>query len=161
MFSIGYDLYCISSHRPSCYPYLAETLLAMGEPEKALVQVEKGFAQACATGSMKYIAKFHTLRGETALRAQQWSQAETDLSEALRIAQQIRYPPLTWQAAHLLSRTRAGQNKVEDAFTTARLAADTIEALAARIPTSALHQTFLAWHRVQSVREDLDRFRRA
>jgi hypothetical protein len=21
MFSIGYDLYCISSHRPSCYPY--------------------------------------------------------------------------------------------------------------------------------------------
>ena len=82
-------------------------------------------------------------------------------STTLRIAQQIRYPPLTWQAAHLLSRTRAGQNKVEDAFTTARLAADTIEALAARIPTSALQQTFLAWHRVQSVREDLDRFRRA
>jgi hypothetical protein len=23
MFSIGYDLYCISSHRPSCYPLLA------------------------------------------------------------------------------------------------------------------------------------------
>ena len=22
MFSIGYDLYCISSHRPSCYPYM-------------------------------------------------------------------------------------------------------------------------------------------
>jgi tetratricopeptide (TPR) repeat protein len=141
--------------------YLAETLLVMGEPEKALVQVEKGLAQACATGSMKYIAKFHAFRGETALRAQQWSQAETDLSEALRIAQQIGYPPLTWQAAHLLSRTRAGQHKMEDAFTTARLAADTIEAVAARIPTSALQQTFLAWHRVQSVREDLDRCRRA
>jgi hypothetical protein len=22
MFSIGYDLYCISSHRPSCYPMM-------------------------------------------------------------------------------------------------------------------------------------------
>jgi tetratricopeptide (TPR) repeat protein len=141
--------------------YLAETLLATGEPQKALVQVEKGLAQACSTGSMKYIAKFHALRGETAFRAQQWSQAEADLGEALRIAQRIGYPTLTWQAAHLLARTRAGQDKVEDAFTTARLAADTIEAVAARIPDSALQQTFLAWHRVQSVREDLDRFRRA
>ena len=90
-----------------------------------------------------------------------WSQAEPDLGEALRITQQIGYPTLTWQAAHLLSRTRAGQDKVEDAFTTARLAADAIAAVAARIPDSALQHTFLTWHRVQSVHEDLDRFRRA
>jgi tetratricopeptide (TPR) repeat protein len=147
-----------SIHLAAC---LAETLLATGEPEKALVQVEKGLAQARSTGSMKYIAKFHALRGEIALSAQQWSLAETDLGEALRMAQQIGYPTLTWRAAHLLAQARAEQSKLEDAFTTTRLAAETIEAVAARIPDPALKQTFLFWPRVQAVREDLDRFGRA
>jgi hypothetical protein len=47
---------------------------------------------------MKYIARFHALRGDIALAARQWSQAEADCREALRIARQIGYPTLTWQA---------------------------------------------------------------
>jgi tetratricopeptide (TPR) repeat protein len=141
--------------------YLAETLLAAGQPEKALVQVEKGLTQARSTGSMKYVASCHALRGEIALKAQQWRQAETDLAEALGIAQQLKYPTLTWQTAHLLARAQAGQHKMEDAFAAAHLANGTIDLVAARIPDPVLKQTFLAWPRVQSVCEDLDRFRRA
>ena len=109
---------------------------------------------------MKYIARFHALRGEVALAARQWSQAEADCREALRLARQISYPTLTWQAAHLLARSQAGQNNREAAFTTAQLAVETIDAVAARIPDPALRETFLAWPRVQAVREEQDRLSR-
>ena len=39
MFSIGYDLYCISSHRPSCYPNLfgfSGRAAAVKTPERAV-----------------------------------------------------------------------------------------------------------------------------
>ena len=143
-----------------CRAYLAEALLAEREQGKALEQVEKCAGLARNTGSMKYVARAHALRGEIALGARQWGEAETSLSEALRIAREIRYPTLTWQAAHLLARARAGQNKMEDAFASARLAAETIDAVAARLPEPAMKQTFLAWPRVQAVMDDLDRLRR-
>jgi tetratricopeptide (TPR) repeat protein len=139
---------------------IADTLLALGAPDRALTQVERGFIEARATGSMKYIARFHALRGEIALASRQWSQAEADCREALRITRQISYPTLTWQAAHLLTRSQAGQNNLEAAFATVQLAVETIEAVAARIPDPALRETFLAWPRVQAVREEQDRLSR-
>jgi predicted ATPase len=123
---------------------IADALLVLGDPDRALTQVERGFIEARATGSMKYVARFHALRGESALAARQWRQAEADCREALRLARQIRYPTLTWQAAHLLARSQAGQNNLEAAFATVQLAVETIDAVAARIPEPALRETFLA-----------------
>jgi tetratricopeptide (TPR) repeat protein len=139
---------------------IAETHLGLGDPERALTQVERGFIEARTTGSMKYIARFHALCGEIALAARQWSQAEADCREALRIAQQISYPTLTWQAAHLLARSQAGQSNLEAAVATVQLAVETIDAVAARIPDPALRETFLAWPRVQAVRAEQDRLSR-
>jgi tetratricopeptide (TPR) repeat protein len=139
---------------------IADTLLALGDPDRALTQVERGFVEARATGSMKYVARFHALHGEIALAARQWSQAEVDCREALRIARQIGYPTLTWQAAHLLARSQAGQNNLEAAFATGQRAVETIDAVAARIPDPALRETFLAWPRVQAVRAEQDRLSR-
>ena len=136
--------------------YIADTLLALGAPDQALPQVERGFAEARATGSMKYIARFHALRGAIALAAQQWHQAEADCHEALRIARQISYPTLTWQAAYLLARSQARQNNLEAAFASVQLAVETIDTVTARIPDPALRETFLAWPRVQAVREEHD-----
>ncbi len=141
--------------------YLAEVLVAIGKPEQALVQVEKALEQARATNSTKYVGKAHALRGGITLAARQWTQAEADLAEALRIAQEIGYPTLTWQAAHLLAQAQAGANEMAEAFGSAKLAVETIDGVAARIPDAALKQTFLAWPRVQAVRDYLDRLRRA
>jgi tetratricopeptide (TPR) repeat protein len=138
------------------YTYIADTLLTLGAPDRALTQVERGFIEARATGSMKYIARLHVLRGEIALAARQWGQAEADCREALGIARQISYPTLTWQAAHLLARSQAGQNNLEAAFATIQRAVETIDAVAARLPDPALRETFLAWSRVQAVREEHD-----
>jgi hypothetical protein len=44
---------------------------------------------------------------------------------------------------------------------TARLALETIDAVAASAPDVALRKTFLAWPRVIAAREDLDRLTRA
>jgi tetratricopeptide (TPR) repeat protein len=140
-------------HLGSC---IADTLLALGAPDQALTQVERGFTGARATGSMKYIARFHALRGEIALAAQQWIRAEADCREALGIARQISCPTLTWQAAHLLAQSQAEQNNLEAAFASIQLAIETINAVATRIPEPALRETFLAWPRVQVVREERD-----
>jgi hypothetical protein len=78
----------------------------------------------------------------------------------LRIARQISYPTLTWQAAHLLTQSQAGQNNLEGAFATIQLAVETIDAVVTRIPDPALRETFLAWPRVQAVREEQDRLSR-
>ena len=128
--------------------------------EEALGQIDKAAAIARETGSMKYVARSHALRGEAVLGAKQWRQAEAERAEALRIARGIGYATGIWQAAHLLSRAQAGQKKMEDAFASARLAAETVDAVAARVPDPALRQNFLNWSRVQAVREDLDRLRR-
>ncbi len=137
--------------------YLAEALIETGQPDAALAQLERGLAQALATGSRKYVARCHALRGEIALRAGQWGPAEADLEEALRIARAIGYPTLIWQSADRLARARAGAGRVEAAVTAARLAAETIDAVAARIPDSALRATFLAWPRVEAARDELVR----
>jgi len=127
--------------------------LALGVPDRALTQVERGFIEARATSSMKYVARFHALRGEIALAVRQWSRAEIDCREATRIARQSSSPTLTWQAARLV----AGQNNLEAAFAAIQLAIETIDAVATRIPDRALRETLLAWPCVQAVREEQDR----
>ena len=51
--------------------YLAETLLAIGRPEAALVHIENALRQARPTRSTKYVAKCHALRGQIALDVRQ------------------------------------------------------------------------------------------
>lgn len=110
---------------------------------------------------MKYVGRCHALRGEIALRGRAWEDAERDLTEALGIARTIGYPTLTWQAAHLLARAHASQSRLEEAAVAARLAAETIDAVAARAPEPALARSFLAWRRVSEAREEAERFLRA
>jgi class 3 adenylate cyclase/tetratricopeptide (TPR) repeat protein len=143
-----------------CHAYLAEALLADGRGEQALPHIDKAAALARETGSMKYVARAHALGGEAALAAREWRRGEADLAEALGICREIGYATGIWQAAHSLSRARAAQRKVEEAFAAARLAAETIDRIAERVPDPALRRTFLGWSRVQAVRDDLDRLRR-
>jgi class 3 adenylate cyclase/tetratricopeptide (TPR) repeat protein len=141
--------------------YIAETLVTMGQPDAALIHVDNALARARPTHSTKYVAKCHALRGQIALQARDWSRAETDLREALSLARKIAYPTLTWQAAHLLACAQAGQNNMDEAATTGRLAADTIQIVAAQAPDDATRRTLLAWPRAQAAMEDLERIRRA
>jgi class 3 adenylate cyclase/tetratricopeptide (TPR) repeat protein len=147
---------------------LAEVLLALREPEKALLEVEKALVQARATGSLKYVGKAHLLRGRIALAAQDWTRAEADLREALDVARRIEYPNLIWQSASSLAgalasraqRERAARSKGDEVLAVTALAADTIRSIAERAPEAALRETFLAWRPVQTALEDLERLRR-
>lgn len=140
---------------------LTEGLMAIGEPTKALEHAERGLARARTTGCQKYIAKILALRSEIALGAGDLERAEADAREAQQIVQSIGYPTLTWQAAHLLGRICAAQGRMEEAFDATGLAMETIEATARRAPDAAMRRTFDAWPRVQAVREDWERRRRA
>ncbi|HEY7655029.1 MAG TPA: adenylate/guanylate cyclase domain-containing protein [Methylomirabilota bacterium] len=140
--------------------YLSEALLAIGDPARALEQADKAFRQARATGSVKYQAKALALRGQILLDADEREGASRELGEAVALARRIGYPTLTWQAAHLLARAHAAGGRPDQAVAAARLAADTLDQIASRLPDAASRRTFLAWPRVDTVREDVERLLR-
>ncbi len=149
--------------------YLAEALMALGRPAEALPQIDRSLQGAIATGSRKYVAKGHALRGEIALAAGRWAEAEADLSEGLAIARQIGYPTLIWQCAHALSRALAGRGRADRTARAAaerapemvELAAETIRSVSGRLADPSLSAAFLGWSRIQAVHDDLDRLRRS
>jgi class 3 adenylate cyclase/tetratricopeptide (TPR) repeat protein len=173
------DKFAVGAHRwrwsMHLHAYVAEALLEQGETERARHQADQGLVQARATGSRKYVARGHALRGEVALRAKDWAGAKEELGEALRIARQIGYPTQTWQAATLLARALEGEahrlpgairtrdraDLLERARDMSQLAADTIRSTVDRLPYPALSQPFLAWPRVQAALEEAERLRRA
>ena len=140
--------------------YLAEALLAVGRREEAVIPLEQALVQARSTGCMKYVGKAHALRAQTAAAARRWGEAEPDAVEAVRIAREIAYPTLIWQAAHLLADIQVQLGKGDEASAAARLAAETIEGVAARAPDSALRRSFMNWPRVQAALETAERLRR-
>jgi len=140
--------------------YLAEALIAVGRPEEALIPLEQALVQARSTGCMKYVGKAHALRAQTAAIARRWREAEPDAMEAVRIAREIAYPTLIWQAADLLASIQAQRGKGDEAGAAARLTAETIEGLAARAPDLALRRSFMNWPRVQAALETAERLRR-
>ena len=140
---------------------VAEALLALDRGDEALAWIDRAMATARSTGSAKYLGKCHALRGEHSILGGRWDDAVTELAQALAIGRKIQYPTLTWQAGHLLARAQAEAHRPDEAVVTARLALDTIDAVAARAPDLALRKTFLEWPRVVVAREDLDRVIRA
>jgi tetratricopeptide (TPR) repeat protein len=137
--------------------YLSEALIATGDPARALEHADKTLQQARSTGSLKYHAKALALRGQILLDAGQRDDARGELGQALAVARRIGYPTLTWQAAHLLARAEAAAGRIEEAATVARLATDTLDQVVARLPDPALRRTFLAWRRVVTVQDDVER----
>jgi class 3 adenylate cyclase/tetratricopeptide (TPR) repeat protein len=148
--------------------YLAEGCLLVGDLDRARQYAESCIAQARRTGSRKYIAKGQAALGEIALATGRRAEAEVTLREALGGAQAIRYPVLTWQAAHLLGRAlapSAGERgvpaaRVEEAGAMLQLATDTIASIAESLPEAGHRASLAAWDRVQAVHADLDRLRR-
>jgi class 3 adenylate cyclase/tetratricopeptide (TPR) repeat protein len=140
---------------------LAASLMALGRDAEALAQVERGLADAQATGSRKYVGWFHALRGELALRAGQAGPATADLAGALEIARAIRYPTLTWQAAHRLAEARAANGELPAALAAIELARETLDGLTAGAPEPDLRQTLAAWPRAIAVQATLEHLRRS
>jgi tetratricopeptide (TPR) repeat protein len=109
---------------------------------------------------VKYQAKALALRGQVLLEGGQPADARRELAEALALARRIGYLTLTWQAAHLLALAETRTGEREQAATAARLAAATLDQIADRLPDAALRRTFLAWRRVNTAREDVERLLR-
>jgi class 3 adenylate cyclase/tetratricopeptide (TPR) repeat protein len=164
-FGFGAHRWRWGMHLATC---LAEILLAQGQPDDALAQLEKALATARETGSQKYLGRAHLLRGRIAVAAHDWARGEADLRQAVAVARRIEYPNLIWTTAHALSMAlaaRAGHDRNrrdqgEEMHALAVLAAETIGSIAARAPDAALRSTFLAWTPVQAALDDLERLRR-
>ena len=121
---------------------------------------EVGGAEAEQTESLKYVGWFHARRGELALRGGDAAAATESLKHAVAIARRIAYPTLTWQAADLLARASMALGAGDEANAAARLAADTVAAIAAAAPESSLADTLRQWPRVIEMQETVERVRR-
>lgn len=78
----------------------------------------------------------------------------------MAIARRICHPTLTWQGADLLARARLQLGNAEQAAAAARLAEDTVAAIAAAEPESSLADSLRRWPRVQEMQETVERVRR-
>jgi len=164
-FGFGAHRWRWGMHLATC---LGEILLAQGQLDNALLQVEKALVAARETGSQKYLGKAHLLRGRIAVAARDWARGEADLRHAVAVARRIEYPNLIWPAAHALAaalaaraeqdRTRRAQG--DEMHALAALAAETIGSIAEGAPDATLRSTFLAWRPVQAALDDLERLRR-
>ena len=79
----------------------------------------------------------------------------------LEIARLIRYPTLTWQAAHRLAEARTASGELPAALAAAQLAQETLDHVASGAPEPDLRQTLAAWPRAVAVQEALERLRRS
>jgi tetratricopeptide (TPR) repeat protein len=139
---------------------LTTALLALGRDGEALALADRGLAEAEQTDSLKYVGWFHARRGEIALRGGDAAAAVESLDRAVVIARRIAYPTLTWQAADLLARANLALGAAEKASAAARLAEDTVAAIAAAAPEPSLTDTLWRWPRVLEMQETVERVRR-
>ena len=135
-------------------------LMMLGRDGEALSEANRGLADAEQTDSSKYVGWFHARRGELALRGGDARAAAESLGRALAIGRRIGYPTLTWQAADGLARAQMALGAADEAGAAARLAEDTVAAIAAAAPEPALAETLSRWPRVVEMRETVERVRR-
>ncbi len=141
--------------------YLAEMFLATGQPALALEHTDRALLLARSTGSRKYVGRCLALRGQAALAEGNLVRAVAELGEALRVAREIEYPTLTWQAADLLAQAHAADGRLAEALSSIQLAADTLARVAAGAPEPTLRQSLMTSPRVQTVYETLERLRQS
>jgi class 3 adenylate cyclase/tetratricopeptide (TPR) repeat protein len=139
---------------------LTTALMMLGRDGEALAEANRGLAEAEQTESLKYVGWFHARRGELALRGGDAAAAVESLNRAVAIARRIAYPTLTWQGADLLARASMALGAGEEANAAARLAEDTVVAIAAAAPESSLANTLWRWPRVIEMQETAERVRR-
>jgi len=111
----------------------ARAALSRGEPERALALADDELAGARRQHARKLEARALELRGRALLAMDQREEASQSLGEALGIAKEIGYPPVTWRALSLSAEVarRAGESHE-------RLAADgrdLVERLARTLPS--------------------------
>ncbi len=141
--------------------YLAEMFLATGQVALAVEQATRTLPLARSTNSQKYVGRCLAVRGQVALAEGNLRLAIAELGEALRVAREIEYPTLTWQAADLLAQAHAADGTFAEGLSSAQLAADTLARIAADAPEPTLRQSLMALPRVQSAYERLERLRRS
>jgi class 3 adenylate cyclase/tetratricopeptide (TPR) repeat protein len=139
---------------------LTTALMMLGRDGEALAEANRGLADAEQTDSLKYVGWFHARRGELALHGGDARAATESLGRAVAIGRRIGYPTLTWQAAEVLARAHMMLGAADDARAAARLAEDTVAAIAAAAPEPALAETLSRWPRVVQLRETVERVRR-
>ena len=128
-----------------CWLARAELALAMGNPDEALMIVERliALAQWTTQDGLSVEPRLLKLRGDALAALGRAEDAETALHEALRVATHQGARPLLWRIRVALGRlcqTQSKRAEAEGHFATSR---EAITSLAGAIPDEAVRQAFL------------------
>jgi tetratricopeptide (TPR) repeat protein len=116
----------------------ARMALSGGEPERALALAEDELAGARRQHARKLQARALELRGRALLTMDRREEASQSLGEALGIAKEIAYPPVTWRALSLLGEVARRAGEARDAERLARKARHLVERVAGTLPQPEL-----------------------
>ena len=126
-----------------------------GDAGQALEFAEECLKLAEPTMSRKNLVKGWRLKGEALLAQGQGEQAETALTRALTIAQEIGNPPQLWKTYQAMGALYESQADLERARAAYQGAMDVINGVAERLQDQELQCTFLAARPVHEIRERL------
>lgn len=130
-----------------------EISLAKGDYEEALKLAENSLAVSEEAGVKKYIAKSLKLKAEALEKMGKMEEAVKSMEKALRWAQQVGNPPLTWQIHHGLGLILEKHGDPQKASEHHAEALALVESTASRLDDSSLRNTLLMASPIQAIRD--------
>ncbi|TDI39227.1 MAG: hypothetical protein E2P02_19075 [Acidobacteria bacterium] len=147
------DLWRYAQHMFHSY---GELILLRGEPDRAMQYADECLAIAEPANHRKNVVKGRRLRGEVFLATESLEKAETELTRALEIAEDVGNPPQLWKTWAALGELRKKQDRLDDSKTCYREALSVIERVAASLDADTeedeLRKTFLNSNHVRAIR---------
>ncbi|MFW6074138.1 MAG: helix-turn-helix transcriptional regulator, partial [Chloroflexota bacterium] len=119
-----------------------DLLLARGDPERALLVVDKLIGSTPNLRPDQTVARLAKLRGEALVALERFEEAEVELRRARTEAGRLRARPMLWRIDALLSHLFEARNNGEGARMRRRSAARIIDELARPIPDEDLRERF-------------------
>jgi tetratricopeptide (TPR) repeat protein len=130
---------------------LAQTWLALDEPERALPFAERCLQQAETTGTKRYVTKGRRARGLALSALGRHDEALAEIEVALVVADEIGGPEPVWQGLGAKAEILAAAGRVEEGRAAASEALDVIEGITRDLREPGLGEVLLASPAVRAI----------
>ena len=117
--------------------------LAQGQLDEAWGYASQSLEMAVRTASRKHVARAHQLQGEVLAASGRLEEAAQVLASSTSLAAALGTPRELWMGQTALGKVLARLGRDEDAAAQVAGAAQTIEAIAAKLATPRLRRSFL------------------
>jgi class 3 adenylate cyclase/tetratricopeptide (TPR) repeat protein len=131
---------------------LSQSLLAAGEPDRALGFAERCVERATSTGTTRYVSKGHRARGLALSALHRHDEALGELDTALAAADEIGGPEPVWQVRYAQAKVLTAADRIAEGRAVAVAGLQVIDEIVAGLQEPDAGETLLASPDVTAIR---------